>query len=96
MILPCVLGEICLRFLRDNQESKIISSKPGHVWLWNAMTEKFEQLEALKWNNTAFCSVNAINDIRGKTLFVATDFVSIRISDDLLLVINVVFPITKF
>ncbi|KAM0734686.1 Glutamate receptor ionotropic, kainate glr-3 [Formica fusca] len=74
VILPCVLGEICLRFLRDNQESKIISSKPGHVWLWNAMTEKFEQLEALKWNNTAFCSVNAINDIRGKTLFVATEF----------------------
>ncbi|KAL6422562.1 hypothetical protein ACFW04_010660 [Cataglyphis niger] len=75
-ILPCVLGEICLRFFRNNQETEIIWNKAGYVWLWNAMTEKFEQLEALKWNNTAFCSVNAINDVRGKTLVVAMNFIS--------------------
>ncbi|KMQ90754.1 hypothetical protein RF55_9456 [Lasius niger] len=84
---------MCLRLLQNIQETKIIRSKPGHVWRWNAITEEFEQLEVLKWNNTAFCSVNAINDMRGKTLVVAMDFVSIRISDDpLLLVIIVVFP----
>lgn len=81
MILPYVVGEICLRFLRNSQETKIIWRKPGYVWRWNAITEEFEQLEALKWNDTAFCSVDAINDMRGRTLVVATDFVSIRTFD---------------
>ncbi|GAB1862256.1 hypothetical protein CAJAP_03335 [Camponotus japonicus] len=76
MILPYVVGEICLRFLRNSQETKIIWRKPGYVWRWNAITEEFEQLEALKWNDTAFCSVDTINDMRGRTLVVATDFMN--------------------
>lgn len=31
---------------------------------------EFEKLEALTMNSTAFCSVNAVNDLRGKTLVV--------------------------
>lgn len=81
VILPHVVGEICLRLLQNSQETKIIWKKPGYVWRWNAIREEFEQLEALKWNDTAFCSVDEINDMRGRTLVVATDFVSTRIFD---------------
>ncbi|XP_077272987.1 uncharacterized protein LOC143903334 isoform X3 [Temnothorax americanus] len=75
MILPCVAAEMCIRLLRNKAEYRILQKRPGHVSLWNAITGEFEQLEALKSNNTAFCSVNAINDLRGKTLVVATDLI---------------------
>lgn len=73
IILSCVTAEMCIKLLRNKAETRI---RPGHVSLWNAITEEFEQLEALRSNKTAFCSVNAINDLRGKTLFVATNVVS--------------------
>jgi len=38
---------------------------------------KFEQLEALKSNNIAFYSVNAVNELRRKHLIIATDFVMV-------------------
>lgn len=65
-----------MKLLPNKREIIMLQRRPGHVSLWNAITEEFEQLEALKSNNTVFCSVNAINDLRGKTLVVATDFVS--------------------
>ncbi|XP_072748556.1 uncharacterized protein [Anoplolepis gracilipes] len=81
VIFPCVMGEICLRLLQNSQETEHIWRKPGHIWLWNGITEEFEQLEALKWNNTAFCSVNAINDMRGKTVIVTADSTNPFITD---------------
>lgn len=65
-----------MKLLPNKREIIKLETRPGHVSLWNAITGEFEQLEALKSNNTAFCSVNAISDLRGKTLVVATDFVS--------------------
>ncbi|XP_028049514.1 uncharacterized protein LOC105835450 [Monomorium pharaonis] len=73
MILPYVAAEMCIGLLRNRAETRKIRRRPGHISLWNAITGEFEQLEALKSNNTAFCSVNAVNDLRGKTLVVATD-----------------------
>ncbi|KYN35625.1 hypothetical protein ALC56_10185 [Trachymyrmex septentrionalis] len=40
---------------------------------------KFEQLEALKSNNIALYSVNAVNKLRGKRLIVAMDFMHLYI-----------------
>ncbi|XP_067214212.1 uncharacterized protein [Linepithema humile] len=70
MIFPSVASEICLRLLGNERETRIIERKPGQVWHWNAIMEKFEHLEALTLNDTALCSVNTVNDLRGKTLVV--------------------------
>ncbi|KAL6262431.1 hypothetical protein P5V15_007516 [Pogonomyrmex californicus] len=75
VILPHVATEMCLRLLRNRAESTI-GRRPGYVSLWNPITGEFEQLEALKSNKTAFCSVKAENNLRGKTLIVATDFMN--------------------
>ncbi|XP_025986520.1 uncharacterized protein LOC105205239 isoform X2 [Solenopsis invicta] len=72
-ILPYVAAEMCVRLLQNRAETRIMRRRPGHISLWNAITGEFEQLEALRSNNTAFCSVNVVNDLRGKTLVVATD-----------------------
>jgi hypothetical protein len=63
-------------FLKNKRETRIIQRKPGRIWHWNAIMEKFEHLEALTLNNTALCSANVVSDLRGKTLVVATDVVS--------------------
>jgi len=76
MMIPYIAAEMCVRFLQNEAETRIIWRRPGQVSLWNMITGEFEQLEALKSNNTAFCSINAMNDLRGKTLVVATNFVS--------------------
>ncbi|KAL0099167.1 hypothetical protein PUN28_020027 [Cardiocondyla obscurior] len=73
MVLPCVVAETCIKLLQNKEEIRILRRRPGHVLLWNAITGEFEQLEALKSNNSAFCSVDTIYDLRGRTLVVATD-----------------------
>jgi len=88
MILSCVTAEMCIKLLRNKAEIRILETRPGHVSLWNAITGEFEQLEALRSNKTAFCSVNAINDLRGKTLFVATNVVSTFFKHDFLIRLN--------
>ncbi|KYN10106.1 hypothetical protein ALC57_17796 [Trachymyrmex cornetzi] len=65
---------MCIRLLRSRTEIRIIRERPRHISLWNAITGKFEQLEALKSNNTTFYSVNAVNELRGKRLIVANGF----------------------
>lgn len=70
LLLPCVAASTCLRLLRNDRETRILRRKPDYVRRWNAITAEFENLEALTLNNSAFCSVDTVNDLRGKTLVV--------------------------
>ncbi|XP_025152593.1 uncharacterized protein LOC109503796 [Harpegnathos saltator] len=67
LVLPCFATAICFRFL-TSREARTVVFRPGIVWYWNANTNDFEKLEVLTLGNTAFCSVDAVNDLRGKTL----------------------------
>ncbi|RLU26256.1 hypothetical protein DMN91_000049, partial [Ooceraea biroi] len=73
-VLPYVAASICLRFLKNEWETEILLQKPGYIRRWNAITAEFESLEALTLDNSAFCSVDLVNDLRGKTLIVGTDY----------------------
>lgn len=62
-----------MRFLKNEKEKDILEKKSGYVWRWNAITGEFENLEALTLNNSAFCSIDMVNDLRGKSVVAVID-----------------------
>lgn len=68
-------AETCIRFLKNHEEDRIFRTIPGHVWRWNTFTQEFEEIQAVKMNGTAVCSVKMANNLRGKTIVVAADTV---------------------
>ncbi|XP_054008871.1 uncharacterized protein LOC128892454 [Hylaeus anthracinus] len=66
-------AETCIRLLRHSGEKKIFHTIPGHIWRWNPLTQEFEEIQAVKLNGTAICSVKMANDLRGRTIVVAAD-----------------------
>ncbi|KAG7209983.1 hypothetical protein KM043_011569 [Ampulex compressa] len=66
-------AELCIRLLKNYEETRIARKIPGRLWRWNEITQNFEELEALKLNDSAICSVNIADNLRGKTIVVAAD-----------------------
>ncbi|XP_023289183.1 uncharacterized protein LOC105696466 [Orussus abietinus] len=75
ILLLCALtrAEMCLRILKNKSDYPAILRIPGRIRKWNSTTKQFELLEALALNRSAICSVQYTNDMRGKTITVATD-----------------------
>ncbi|XP_076627733.1 glutamate receptor ionotropic, kainate 5-like [Colletes latitarsis] len=76
MLFALTAAETCIRFLKNHEEKKIFHTIPGRVWRWNTFTQDFEEIQAVKLNNTAVCSVKMANNLRGKTIVVATDIMN--------------------
>lgn len=71
-----VQAEICLRLLKNKEESRILQKSPGRIWRWDPIAENFVPLEALKSNNRLVCSVDFVNDLAMKSITVVADNVS--------------------
>ncbi|XP_076679851.1 uncharacterized protein LOC143375031 [Andrena cerasifolii] len=72
-LLAFTAAETCIRFLKNGEERGILRTIPGHVWRWSRRTHEFEEIQAVKLNGTAVCSVKMANDLRGRTIIVAAD-----------------------
>ncbi|KAL2713566.1 glutamate receptor U1-like, partial [Vespula squamosa] len=68
-----IQAEICLRLLKNREESKILQKSPGRIWRWDPIAENFVPLEALKSNNGLVCSVDFLKDLAVKSIEVVAD-----------------------
>ncbi|XP_076381342.1 putative glutamate receptor isoform X2 [Megalopta genalis] len=73
IFVACSAAETCIRFLQNSEEKTIFRTIPGQVCRWNRFAQQFEEIEAVRLNGTAVCSVGMSDDLRGKTIVVATD-----------------------
>lgn len=71
-----IQAEICLRLLKNKEESKILQKTPGRIWRWDPIAENFVPLETLKSNNGLVCSVDFVKDLAVKSITVVADNVS--------------------
>ncbi|XP_035742265.1 uncharacterized protein LOC118450555 isoform X3 [Vespa mandarinia] len=68
-----IQAEICLRLLKNKEESRILQKSPGRIWRWDSIAENFVPLEALKSNNGLVCSVDFVKDLAMKSITVVAD-----------------------
>ncbi|KZC11844.1 hypothetical protein WN55_03683 [Dufourea novaeangliae] len=73
ILFALTAAETCVRFLKNADEKRIFHTVPGQIWRWNSVAQEFEEIQAVKLNGTAVCSVKMANNLRGKTIVVAAD-----------------------